>query len=115
MASRYGPSVHARERDPYERQRSELFSGRQHDRYSPSPAVGGGGYGYSVGLGIGAGGARGVGVGGGQYRAATPNRKGQYSASVLEELEAQNDEAVEGLSAKVRMLKDVSPPSPGPG
>lgn len=33
--------------------------------------------------------------------------RGQYSASVLEELESQNDAQVEGLSAKVKMLKDV--------
>lgn len=44
----------------------------------------------------------------GGYRSATPNKKGQYSAQVLEELESQNEERVEGLSAKVRMLKDVS-------
>ncbi|KAF8247544.1 SNARE domain-containing protein, partial [Wilcoxina mikolae CBS 423.85] len=42
------------------------------------------------------------------YRAATPNRKGQYSAAVMEELESQNDAQVEGLSAKVRMLKDIT-------
>lgn len=41
------------------------------------------------------------------YRPATPNSRGQYSASVLEELESQNDVHVEGLSAKVKMLKDV--------
>ncbi|KAI5813059.1 v-SNARE [Pyronema omphalodes] len=44
----------------------------------------------------------------GGYRAATPNRKGQYSAAVMEELESQNDAAVEGLSAKVKMLKDIT-------
>lgn len=42
------------------------------------------------------------------YRPAAPNSRGQYSASVLEELESQNDAQVEGLSAKVKMLKDVS-------
>lgn len=42
------------------------------------------------------------------YRPAAPNSRGQYSASVLEELESQNDTQVEGLSAKVKMLKDVS-------
>lgn len=41
------------------------------------------------------------------YRPAAPNSRGQYSASVLEELESQNDAQVEGLSAKVKMLKDV--------
>ncbi|RPB26297.1 hypothetical protein L211DRAFT_781894, partial [Terfezia boudieri ATCC MYA-4762] len=42
------------------------------------------------------------------YRPATPNSLGQYSASVLEELESQNDAQVEGLSAKVKMLKDIT-------
>ena len=42
-----------------------------------------------------------------QYRPATPNSRGQYSASVMEELESQNDAQVEGLSAKVKMLKEV--------
>lgn len=47
------------------------------------------------------------------YRPAAPNSRGQYSASVLEELESQNDAQVEGLSAKVKMLKDVCyAPSP---
>ena len=34
--------------------------------------------------------------------------RGQYSDAVLSELESQNDQQVEGMSAKVRMLKDVS-------
>ena len=41
------------------------------------------------------------------FRAATPNRKGQYSTQTLETLESQNDEELEGLGAKVKMLKDV--------
>ena len=37
--------------------------------------------------------------------------RGQYSDAVLSELENQNDQQLEGMSAKVRMLKDVrSPP-----
>lgn len=36
------------------------------------------------------------------------NLRGQYSDAVLSELESQNDDQVEGMSAKVKMLKDVS-------
>jgi hypothetical protein len=42
------------------------------------------------------------------YRPATPNRRGQYSDAVLNELESQNDAQVEGILGKVRTLKDVS-------
>jgi blocked-early-in-transport protein 1 len=35
--------------------------------------------------------------------------RGQYSDSVLSELESQNDAQVEGMTAKVKMLKDVYP------
>jgi blocked early in transport 1 len=44
----------------------------------------------------------------GGFRAATPNSKGHYSEAVLSELESQNDEQVEGISAKVKMLKDIT-------
>jgi hypothetical protein len=47
------------------------------------------------------------GYGDGGYRPATPNKKGQYSDAVLNELESQNDGQVEGILGKVRMLKDV--------
>lgn len=33
--------------------------------------------------------------------------RGQYSDAVLSELENQNEQHLEGISAKVRMLKDV--------
>ncbi|KAI9725503.1 MAG: protein transport protein bet1 [Chrysothrix sp. TS-e1954] len=46
--------------------------------------------------------------GGSTMRTATPNKRGQYSDAVLNELESQNEEQLEGMSAKVRMLKDVS-------
>lgn len=36
--------------------------------------------------------------------------RGQYSDAVLSELEGQNDAQVEGISAKVKMLKDVRHP-----
>ncbi|MCJ1382576.1 protein transport protein bet1 [Xylographa soralifera] len=35
-------------------------------------------------------------------------RRGQYSDAVLSELESQNDDQVEGMSAKVKMLKDIT-------
>lgn len=35
-------------------------------------------------------------------------RRGQYSDAVLSELENQNDSQIEGMSARVKMLKDVS-------
>jgi len=44
----------------------------------------------------------------GQYRAATPNAKGQYSDAVLSELESQNDEQVQGMIGKVMRLKDLT-------
>ncbi|PGH13749.1 hypothetical protein AJ79_03448 [Helicocarpus griseus UAMH5409] len=46
--------------------------------------------------------------GAGPYRAATPNSKGQYSDAVLSSLESQNDTELEGMSAKVKMLKDIT-------
>ncbi|KAH8704249.1 SNARE complex subunit Bet1 [Talaromyces proteolyticus] len=42
------------------------------------------------------------------YRAATPNSRGHYSDSVLSELESQNDNEVEGITAKVRALKELT-------
>jgi len=56
----------------------------------------------------GANGESGRGSGDGGFRAATPNKKGQYSNAVLDELESQNDEQIGIMSGKVRMLKDVS-------
>lgn len=40
-------------------------------------------------------------------RSVTPNKRGQYSDAVLNELESQNDAQMEGMSAKVQMLKSV--------
>lgn len=40
--------------------------------------------------------------------------RGQYSDAVLSELESQNDEELEGMGAKVKMLKDVSDALPSP-
>ncbi|KAK6516830.1 protein transport protein bet1 [Arthrobotrys conoides] len=50
----------------------------------------------------------GLGIPSGGYRPATPNSRGQYSHAVLDELESQNDAAIEAMSAKVRMLKDIT-------
>nr|POF11422.1 protein transport protein bet1 [Quercus suber] len=44
----------------------------------------------------------------GGFRPATPNRKGQYSDAVIDELESQNDEQVGEMSKKVRMLKEIT-------
>lgn len=41
------------------------------------------------------------------FRPATPNRRGQYSDAVLNELESQNDSQVEGILGKVKVLKSV--------
>jgi blocked-early-in-transport protein 1 len=56
----------------------------------------------------GANGDSGRGSGDGGFRSATPNKKGQYSNAVLDELESQNDEQIGVMSGKVKMLKDVS-------
>ncbi|EEH43295.1 uncharacterized protein PADG_08115 [Paracoccidioides brasiliensis Pb18] len=42
------------------------------------------------------------------YRVATPNSRGQYSDAVLDSLESQNETELEGMSAKVKMLKDIT-------
>ncbi|WPH01190.1 Hypothetical protein R9X50_00402600 [Acrodontium crateriforme] len=44
----------------------------------------------------------------GGFRSATPNKKGQYSDAVIDELESQNDEHVSEMTKKVRMLKDIT-------
>lgn len=41
------------------------------------------------------------------FRTATPNARGQYSDSVMSGLESQNENELEGLTARVRLLKDV--------
>ena len=56
----------------------------------------------------------------GQWEGGEVKYRGQYSDAVLSELENQNDTQIQGLSGKVRMLKDVHiplpsfPPSPTP-
>ncbi|GAP90077.1 putative blocked early in transport 1 [Rosellinia necatrix] len=102
MASRFGHStLHQRD------SRSALFEGyngadptRRQVSASPSPALGG--YGY------GGGGSQHLGVESRAYRPATPNSRGQYSDAVLSELESQNDQQVEGILGKVKILKEMT-------
>ncbi|KAI1428510.1 hypothetical protein F5Y12DRAFT_29238 [Xylaria sp. FL1777] len=112
MASRFGhSSLH--QRDP----RSALFEGynggsssggdstRRQASASPNPAALGG-YGYNGGGG--SSGSQHLGVENRGYRPATPNSRGQYSDAVLSELESQNDQQVEGILGKVKVLKEMT-------
>ncbi|KAK3946147.1 hypothetical protein QBC46DRAFT_368942 [Diplogelasinospora grovesii] len=118
MASRFGASsLHQRD------SRSDLFKGYTGSgsgsspggRASPNTASRpGGGYGYggysngaapyqqSSHLGVDRSDSR------GGFRPATPNSRGQYSDAVLNELESQNDQQVEGILGKVKVLKDMT-------
>ncbi|KAI9671216.1 MAG: protein transport protein bet1 [Caeruleum heppii] len=83
-----------------------------------SPAAGGGGGGGGGGLyGSGSGSGNGYvgerrsfeeGEGMGTFRAATPNKRGQYSDAVLSSLESQNDDQITVLSGKVQQFKDLT-------
>ncbi|EEQ32498.1 V-SNARE [Microsporum canis CBS 113480] len=107
MASRFTHST-LHQRDP--RSSSSLFdsynggSSRSPAQVSSRSPSRPGGYaqGYSNGH-IG-----GVGGDGSTYRTATPNSKGQYSDAVLSSLESQNDSEIAGITAKVKMLKDIT-------
>ncbi|KAK4135598.1 hypothetical protein BT67DRAFT_433075 [Trichocladium antarcticum] len=70
--------------------------------------VDGGSSSNSYGNGRGSGSHLGVADARGGFRPATPNRKGQYSDAVLNELESQNDREVDGILGKVRILKDMT-------
>jgi blocked-early-in-transport protein 1 len=106
MSQRFGPS-HLHQRDP----RSALFAGYTGDqaRRPPSAQSGNSGYGYGYpgtpnsSLSPDSNGKDKAG-----YRPATPNKKGQYSDAVLNELESQNDAQVAGILGKVRVLKDMT-------
>ncbi|KAK3900799.1 hypothetical protein C8A05DRAFT_35550 [Staphylotrichum tortipilum] len=128
MASRFAASsLHQRD------SRSDLFKGytgssrtaspnprqQQQQQYPPQQqqqqygaGSGGNGYGYGGYHHAPAGGSSGSHLGvaenRGGYRPATPNRKGQYSDAVLNELESQNDQQVEGILGKVKLLKDMT-------
>ncbi|KAI1127308.1 hypothetical protein F5Y10DRAFT_195537 [Nemania abortiva] len=104
MASRFSHStLHQRD------SRSALFEGysgadstRRQVSGSPSPALGG--YGYNGGSSS----SQHLGVESRGYRPATPNSRGQYSDAVLSELESQNDQQVEGILGKVKILKEMT-------
>ncbi|KAK2739145.1 protein transport protein bet1 [Onygenales sp. PD_40] len=105
MASRF-PHSSLHQRDP--RASSSLFDsygGGSSDRNrQPSRSPGRvGGYGFS-----GSPNGHLDAAGAGSYRAATPNSKGQYSDAVLSSLESQNETEIEGMHAKVKMLKDIT-------
>ncbi|KJZ75599.1 hypothetical protein HIM_05062 [Hirsutella minnesotensis 3608] len=110
MSQRFGASsLHQRD------SRSALFAG-----YTGDPTTTRRTTTASPGLGYGYGYANGAAGGHHQqqqqkpmherqgFRPATPNRKGQYSDAVLNELESQNDAQVEGILGKVRTLKDMT-------
>ncbi|POR31869.1 Uncharacterized protein TPAR_07919 [Tolypocladium paradoxum] len=106
MAQRFGASsLHQRD------SRSALFEGytgdptttRRTTTASPS-----GGYGYPGGSNGNGHASGGLGVERQSFRPATPNRKGQYSDAVLNELESQNDAQVAGILGKVKTLKDMT-------
>ncbi|KAF4466498.1 blocked early in transport 1 [Fusarium albosuccineum] len=111
MAQRFGASsLHQRD------SRSALFEGYTGDAASrrpvsasPSRRYGYGGYGAPSPSPLGAGGYDGGSAAArGSFRSATPNRRGQYSDAVLNELESQNDAQVEGILGKVKVLKDMT-------
>ncbi|KAJ5726537.1 uncharacterized protein N7483_007894 [Penicillium malachiteum] len=95
-------------RDP--RASSSLFDsyGGNSRPASRSPAPGGYGYGGYSSPGNGYGNGSADANAGPSYRSATPDKKGHYSDAVLSSLESQNDSEVEGITAKVKMLKDLT-------
>ncbi|CCD47317.1 similar to SNARE complex subunit (Bet1) [Botrytis cinerea T4] len=117
MANRFGASS-LHQRDP----RSALFenynAGASPRNASSSPAPRG--YGYNGGGSVGGYSGGGYGeredrAGSAQgFRSATPNSsapyvpRGQYSDAVLNELESQNNDQVEGIMGKVRQLKSMT-------
>ncbi|KAJ5959090.1 uncharacterized protein N7479_006240 [Penicillium vulpinum] len=103
MASRF-----PRQRDP--RASSSLFDqyGGDSRQASRSPAQQPGGYGYGGYSSPAPNGYTSSGAAGAGYQSASPDKKGHYSDAVLSSLESQNDAEVEGISAKVKMLKDIT-------
>ncbi|KAL5615278.1 hypothetical protein BROUX41_005329 [Berkeleyomyces rouxiae] len=102
MASRFGAStLHQRD------SRSSLFEG-----YNPpaanTPPPRGGGYGYGYSPSATPMNGPGLVPSPAGFRAATPNKRGQYSDATLNELESQNDGQVQGILGKVKILKDMS-------
>ncbi|KAJ6128384.1 hypothetical protein N7471_009601 [Penicillium samsonianum] len=103
MASRF-----PRQRDP--RASSSLFDqyGGDSRQASRSPAQQPGGYGYGGYSSPAPNGPASSGAVGAGYQSASPDKKGHYSDAVLSSLESQNDAEVEGISAKVKMLKNIT-------
>ncbi|CAF3564089.1 hypothetical protein SNK03_001645 [Fusarium graminearum] len=108
MAQRFGASsLHQRD------SRSALFEGYNGDAASRRPVSASPNRGYGYG-GYGAPSPSPLGHGGfdssrpAPFRSATPNKRGQYSDAVLNELESQNDAQVEGILGKVKVLKDMT-------
>ncbi|KAI9902156.1 hypothetical protein N3K66_003973 [Trichothecium roseum] len=111
MSQRFGASsLHQRD------SRSALFEGYNDSSSSPRrPGVGSASpspnpyssYGYNASSSLGAPSGSDRPASGG-YRSATPNKRGQYSDAVLNELESQNDAQVAGILGKVRVLKDMT-------
>ncbi|OQE22133.1 hypothetical protein PENFLA_c013G10103 [Penicillium flavigenum] len=103
MASRF-----PRQRDP--RTSSSLFDqyGGDSRQASRSPAQQPGGYGYGGYSSPAPNGYASSGAAGAGYQSASPDKKGHYSDAVLSSLESQNDAEVEGISAKVKMLKNIT-------
>ncbi|KAK9453330.1 hypothetical protein V1511DRAFT_512964 [Dipodascopsis uninucleata] len=78
-SARYTTSLHQRDA------RTQLFDGFDSSRSnSPAPSASSG------------------------MRAASPNSRGQYSDYVMSQLESQNDNELDNLTAKVRILKDIT-------
>ncbi|CAF9933516.1 MAG: protein transport protein bet1 [Heterodermia speciosa] len=113
-SSRFGSSsLHQRDArstlfDSYDRNRPSSHSPAGRQGYSYNAGGGSNSYpGSSSNGGLNANGNA-PGGGGGGFRPATPNSRGQYSDAVLSELENQNEAQLEGMSAKVKMLKDIT-------
>lgn len=116
MASRYGSHLTQREG------KSSLFSAYDERQRSTSPSKNKPGSNYSSRYGGGAtespsafgaypntpysNGSPSASAAG-QFRTATPDKKGRYSDAVLSELESQNDEHISGILGKVGQLKQV--------
>ncbi|KAK9368740.1 hypothetical protein V1509DRAFT_622665 [Lipomyces kononenkoae] len=83
-SSRFTSTLHQRDA------RTQLFDGYDASRTS-SPSLGNSSNGTPSG-----------------FRTATPNTRGQYSDAVMSGLESQNDNEMEGLTARVKLLKDIT-------
>ncbi|KAL4900033.1 hypothetical protein BDW74DRAFT_162575 [Aspergillus multicolor] len=103
MASRF-PRSDLHRRDP--RASSSLFDSYNGDSRPASRSPGNvGGYGYGGYSSVDRSMNGNVNAG---YKSATPNSKGHYSDAVLSHLESQNEDEVEGITAKVKMLKNLT-------